>query len=205
MDHYSRQGEPNSSESRIEPFTGIRTTEVHVTHGEYTENDLVFPMPIYTREGDKSTAVNRYSITISSHEGSTTAARRSKLLTRPNNIDRIKWAYTKVAILFAMSIFITWVPSSVNRVYGLRYPNRPSYALNVISALVLPLQGFWNTTIYFTTSLPICKRVWERFKARKETSIGFTVLEMTNRGCRDTDGGSVMEISPQNREIVIPN
>ena len=36
----------------------------------------------------------------------------------------------------AASILITWVPASINRVYGLRYPTDPSYVLNVMSAIV---------------------------------------------------------------------
>lgn len=92
-------------------------------------------------------------------------------------MDKIKWAYTKVALLFAVSILITWVPASVNRVYGLRFPTKPSYILNIGSAVVLPLQGFWNTVIYFTTSLSICRGVWARFKARKGDK-GFQKLGM---------------------------
>lgn len=90
-------------------------------------------------------------------------------------MDKIKWAYTKCAMLFATSILITWVPATVNRVYGLRYPESPSFALNIGSAIVLPLQGFWNTVIYFATSLSICTNVWVRFRSRKQPG-GFAVL-----------------------------
>lgn len=82
-------------------------------------------------------------------------------------MDKIKWAYTRCALLFAISILITWVPASVNRVHGLRYPTQPSFALNIGSAVVLPLQGFWNSVIYFWTSARICKECWRDFKARR--------------------------------------
>jgi len=82
-------------------------------------------------------------------------------------MDKVKWAYFRVAMLFAVSILITWVPASVNRVYGLRYPEHPSYILNIGSAIVLPLQGFWNTVIYFTTSLTICRNVIGRVRRGK--------------------------------------
>ncbi len=102
----------------------------------------------------------------------------------PSTMDRIKWAYTKVALLFAISILVTWVPASVNRVYGLRFPNNPSFALNVCSSIVLPLQGFWNTVIYFTTSLPICKRVWAEIQGKRRGRRGKRKRE---RGCRECE------------------
>jgi hypothetical protein len=48
------------------------------------------------------------------------------------------------------------VPSTVNRVYSLVHPDHPLYVLNLISALVLPLQGFWNAMIYIATSWSQC-------------------------------------------------
>tara|TARA_R110002060_G_scaffold59648_9_gene69477 strand:+ start:875 stop:1219 length:345 start_codon:yes stop_codon:yes gene_type:complete len=54
----------------------------------------------------------------------------------------------------------------VNRVYGLRYPTRPSFALNIGSAIVLPLQGFWNTVVYFWTSWGICGVWWRGWRER---------------------------------------
>lgn len=134
--------------------------------------------------------INRYSVTISSPPDRMVpiTTRRPSGLTRPINI---KLAYTKVAMLFAISILITWVPSSVNRIYGLRYPKQPSYALNIGSAIVLPLQGFWNTVIYFTTSIAICKEVWARLRGREKGSSGFTVMEI--RG--DKERGIVVEMT----------
>jgi hypothetical protein len=55
------------------------------------------------------------------------------------------------------------------KTYRLRYPHNPSFALNIGSALVLPLQGFWNTIIYFMTSMSICRNCWADFqKARQQ-------------------------------------
>jgi len=110
-------------------------------------------------------------------------------------MDKVKWAYTKCALLFAISILITWVPASVNRVHGLRYPKHPSFVLNVGSAIVLPLQGFWNTIIYFSTSLSICRSVWEQLKnerkrGREEKKEGFKMLDVVrgeSRRVRKTD------------------
>jgi len=86
-------------------------------------------------------------------------------------MDRIKYTYTRTALLFCTSILITWVPASVNRVYGLLHPDTPSFGLNAASAVVLNLQGFWNTVIYFVTSLGIWKgilREWEEKTNRRK-------------------------------------
>ena len=86
------------------------------------------------------------------------------------------WGYTKVALLFFISLLITWVssnllsidfqrvqgqsltgtcsqvPSSVNRVYSLIHPELVSLPFTFASGIVLPLMGFWNSVIYITTS-----------------------------------------------------
>ncbi|XTI84913.1 hypothetical protein V2W45_211194 [Cenococcum geophilum] len=66
------------------------------------------------------------------------------------------WGYAKVAMLMFVALFIVWVPSTVNRVYSLVHPDNPLYVLNLMSALVLPLQGFWNAMIYIATSWSQC-------------------------------------------------
>jgi hypothetical protein len=75
------------------------------------------------------------------------------------------WSYTKVSLLFFLAMMITWIPSSANRVYSVVHPNEISLGLAYTSALVLPLQGFWNATIYATTSLSACKELWANIKA----------------------------------------
>lgn len=72
------------------------------------------------------------------------------------------WSYTKVAGLFFIAMMVTWVPSSANRVYSLAHPNEISIGLQYASALVLPLQGFWNAVIYIMTSLPAVKSLYHR-------------------------------------------
>ncbi|KAF3482382.1 putative cAMP receptor-like protein [Arthroderma uncinatum] len=62
------------------------------------------------------------------------------------------WAYSKFAILFFISLLITWLPATINRVYAFAHPEGPSRVLTYIAALVLPLQGFWNTLVYTAVS-----------------------------------------------------
>ena len=101
------------------------------------------------------------------------ASRRSRAA-REDNKAAIK--YTKVALLFFTSLCITWVPSSINRIYDLAHPNEVSYALNFISAIVLPLMGFWNGVIYFATSRAVCAAIlrdlMERWAPRKRIARG---------------------------------
>jgi hypothetical protein len=186
---------PELSSGRAEAFTGIRTTEIEVTYDESDKSDVTCPSPTYGRAEKGSIAMNRYSITITSPDRVVQAPTRlPNMLPRSSNMDRIKWAYTKVAILFAVSIFVTWVPSSVNRVHGLRYPQDPSYFLNISSALVLPLQGFWNTIIYFTTSLSVCRGVWARFRGGQDNTGGCRVLHASHR-TRDNELAGAIEMS----------
>jgi hypothetical protein len=42
-------------------------------------------------------------------------------------------------------------------VYSLAHPEVVSFPLNYASALVLPLQGWWNFVVYVTTSFPATK------------------------------------------------
>ncbi|KAF5867829.1 putative g-protein coupled receptor protein [Botrytis fragariae] len=150
-------------------FTGTRTTEIEVTHGSW-ENGTALntnTTPRYPRASDVNhlrtpakDPESNYRVTISAVPNTTTSSGRGGARRNASSLDKIKWAYTKVAMLFCISILITWVPASVNRVYGLRFPDKPSFVLNIGSAIVLPLQGFWNTVIYFTTSLGICRSVW---------------------------------------------
>ncbi|KAK7723134.1 hypothetical protein SLS57_004691 [Botryosphaeria dothidea] len=71
------------------------------------------------------------------------------------------WGYAKVAFLMFIALFVVWIPSTVNRVWALAHPTEVNYALNVTAAFVLPMQGFWNFTIYVSTSWSQCKDAWE--------------------------------------------
>ncbi|KAI1074583.1 hypothetical protein F5B20DRAFT_574055 [Whalleya microplaca] len=68
------------------------------------------------------------------------------------NMDPVKLAYLRTSFVFAISVFVTWTPSSINRVHDLIYYQSASFALNLASAVVLPLQGVWNAVIFFSTS-----------------------------------------------------
>ncbi|KLU91637.1 G-protein coupled receptor [Magnaporthiopsis poae ATCC 64411] len=80
---------------------------------------------------------------------------------RLRHLDPVKLAYLRTSFVFAISVLVTWTPSSINRVYNLIYPDKVSYPLNLASAAVLPLQGVWNAVIYFSTSWKTLRQEWE--------------------------------------------
>lgn len=67
-------------------------------------------------------------------------------------MDPVKLAYLRTSFVFAISVLVTWTPSSINRVHDLIAKNGASFGLNLASAIVLPLQGVWNAVIFFSTS-----------------------------------------------------
>ena len=70
------------------------------------------------------------------------------------------FGYTKVASLFFVSLLVTWVPSSINRVYSLIYPDTVSVPYAYAAGVVLSLMGFWNSVIYVTTTRDACKTLF---------------------------------------------
>lgn len=194
----------NGTIKPIEPFTGLRTTEIEVTHDPWSGTSLASPTAPATAYSRPKGAKENYSITINATVAPDAPRTPGLFVRRPSSMDKVKWAYTKVAVLFAASILITWVPASANRVYGLRFPNNPSYALNVCSALVLPLQGFWNTVIFFTTSLGICRSTWANFRRGsprkfRTGNVGFHKMDIVHLGGRRDAGNkesdSMVELS----------
>ncbi|KAH6675355.1 G-protein coupled receptor [Plectosphaerella plurivora] len=92
---------------------------------------------------------------------------RARLGSRLKGLDPVKLAYLRTSFIFAISILVTWTPSSINRVNDLVNPEHRSYGLNVATAVVLPLQGVWNAVIYFMTSWDTVKEEYQSAVARR--------------------------------------
>lgn len=193
----------------IPAFSGLRTTEVEVTsdrkHSLIPSPTSATSKSTYAHsklEGARGMGQQKeaYTITISASHLPSSLPSLSwpttpsfpptspsyPTTTHPpkrQGIDKIKYAYTRTALLFAISILITWVPASVNRVYGLRYPEDPSYALNIASAVVLPLQGFWNSILFFGSSATVLKGWWRKRKGVRvrEARMGDGFINLENR------------------------
>ena len=80
--------------------------------------------------------------------------------------NRAAFAYTKVASLFFVSLLVTWVPSSINRVYSLIYPESISVPYAYAAGIVLSLMGFWNSVIYIATSRAACRTLFSNLFRR---------------------------------------
>ncbi|KAI1496202.1 hypothetical protein F5X99DRAFT_414320 [Biscogniauxia marginata] len=86
-----------------------------------------------------------------------------------SHMDPVKLAYLRTSFVFAISVLVTWTPSSINRVHDLIYTNNASFGLNLASSVVLPLQGVWNAVIFFSTSW---KALREEARARRDRRRG---------------------------------
>lgn len=78
------------------------------------------------------------------------------------------WLYARVAFLFFLALLISWVPSSINRLYSLANPNKLNFGLNYVETLVLPLQGFFNAVVYIITSQTACRNLWRSMTGGQE-------------------------------------
>lgn len=139
----------------------VKTTEVSITSESMARTD-----PLWNPElnlSSESRLPGVYSITISSNHGassrtpSNTDSSTDAVQTNPKRkknyeASRAAWVYSKCALLFFTALLVTWIPSSANRVYGIVHDGQTIIALEILSATVLPLQGFWNAVIYIVTS-----------------------------------------------------
>jgi hypothetical protein len=115
------------------------------------------------------TIPNTYRTSHSPHPSQDAPPRRIATIRHPSRLDANKATitYCFTALLFFIALLVTWVPSTINRLYTLIKPNSTSpFGLDFSSSLVLPLQGFWNFVIYAYTSRAACKLLFEDAKAR---------------------------------------
>lgn len=139
----------------------------------------------------------RFPTTDNQHSHQQMSGRRAMTQT-----DNANWAYAKVAVLFFVGLMVTWIPSSANRVYSYVHPGEISLGLEFASAFVLPLQGFWNSIIYATTSIPACKSFWRELRGHKvfssqplrRVSTNFSPNNESSRDPPSSRGGVFTEI-----------
>jgi hypothetical protein len=163
-------------------FTSTKTTEVHVTSetatrvhrpidlsdiGDSRTNSQVdsdrpaYSVSVFTQQQTPRLPASPTFSNTSYYESKEPRGPASELLNsyhipaRRNTAmeaNNAAWSYTKVAVLFFTAMLVTWIPSSANRLYSVVNQNQISPPLLFASSFVLPLQGFWNSVIYFTTS-----------------------------------------------------
>ncbi|KAI9880727.1 MAG: hypothetical protein M1830_001010 [Pleopsidium flavum] len=179
------------------PFISCKTTEVHISNepAGLVRNDS--QTSLCDDHGNRMQGYNPYTVTVEIGSGSsettpprTSGSRRAfHGSNAANEANSAAWGYTKCAMLFFISLIVTWVPSTVNRVYSLVHPEEVNFPLNYASGLVLPLQGFWNAFVYIITSLPASKALYRSLRHRqrppfvpRNSSIGTTQSILPGRG-----------------------
>jgi hypothetical protein len=169
------------------PFTQIVTTEIEITH---EERFIVKDDGSQTTTADRPEPFDPYSVNVQVAPQPQTAhplpaPLRMRGLTREiakAETNAEAWLYARVAFLFFIALLITWVPSSVNRVYAMVNPNKINFALNYVSSFVFPLQGFWNVIVYIITSQTACRRLWTDMTSRNGGRNGTRLTESNFTG-----------------------
>lgn len=106
-----------------------------------------------------------------------------------HEVNNAAWAYTKCAILFFTALLITWIPSSANRVYSLVHNESSLPPLELMSAFVLPLQGWWNAVVYVVTSWGACKGLVDDLRWGRRPTVSDLVGGMKQRKATAEEGG----------------
>lgn len=160
-DDFDLEHEATMSSSRSHSQRTRKKTAANTTSGPavapYTtissiSTNYISPTSTRRRGGAASSGPSRPNRNNRKHWPSRLASGTRHFLAKLGNLDPVKLAYLRTSFVFAISILITWAPSSINRVYTLAYPTRFNFGLNMASAVVLPLQGVWNAVIYCATS-----------------------------------------------------
>ncbi len=93
-------------------------------------------------------------------------------------------------------------PSSANRVYSVVHPDQISLPLEFMSAMVLPLQGFWNMVIYVVTSWKACQMLFADLRLGRRPAAGDMSIGGFGRG--GNAGGFRAQPDPFARRNVSP-
>ncbi|KAG6018309.1 hypothetical protein E4U41_003983, partial [Claviceps citrina] len=154
---------------RAGPFYGTVTTEVQIMRTAVADDEVhLSPQRGHARDGHQHSHHHHHHPFQSSVSAVSATSPRGKTATPPGPLrrfataawstacnlfveDPVKRAYLRTSLLFALSVLATWIPSSLNRIYGL-LAGRSPYPLHVATSAVLPLQGLWNALIFFISS-----------------------------------------------------
>lgn len=104
------------------------------------------------------------------------------------------WSYAKCTLLFFTVLLVTWIPPTCNRMYALIH-GRSLAPLEILTSIVLPLQGFFNCTIYTMTTWSSCKELWRGFRGMFRTS---SVTEI--RSSPEDDNFNMMRIASRSSQ-----
>lgn len=89
------------------------------------------------------------------------------------------WSYAKYTLFFFTALLVTWIPPTWNRMYTLVH-GRSLVPLEILTSIVLPLQGFFNCTVYAMTSWRSCKELWRSIRAALCSSLVSVIRSSPN-------------------------
>lgn len=158
----------------LPPHVAHRTTSRSAWLDSHNDSDSEMALPTQQFETICSSGgQHKKRTTLAGRLGNLTSTASMKL----KRLDPVKMAYLRTSFIFGFSVLITWIPSSVNRLYSLANGGQVSYSLSIASGCVLPLQGVWNAIIFFTTS-------WSAVQAEAriiKTKFGYGVGDCRSR------------------------
>jgi len=152
-----------------DPFAGTIKTEINVVStynpGDAFKADTERGMPHFLGQEEQNTSFDPYTVNVEAEDRRPSKPEIPHLisLTRAAALESANpdaWLYARVAFLFFCALLISWVPSSINRLYSLANPDKLNFGLNYTETFVLPLQGFWNAIVYIITSHIACRNLW---------------------------------------------
>ncbi|PNS21595.1 MMS19 nucleotide excision repair [Sphaceloma murrayae] len=163
------------------PFKAVVTTEVHVTSeplGEEGISSLPAPAVAALPFSDpRPQAQYQADVDVATDYTSNTSDKTVRYPDLPallqvrsytrqvaqDSVNPEAWLYARVAFLFYIALIITWIPSSINRIYSLARPGEVSFALSYMASFLFPLQAFWNLVVYVITSRRACENLMRRW------------------------------------------
>ncbi|KAI9663925.1 MAG: hypothetical protein M1821_007416 [Bathelium mastoideum] len=108
------------------------------------------PLPVSPNTNNGRVSTFSYGSTLRPQTASSDHVRRR--FTASQSANRAALSYFKVALLMFVALSVVWIPSTINRLYTLIAPEKMSFVLNFLAAGVLPMQGFWNASVFLGTS-----------------------------------------------------
>lgn len=185
-----------------EGFYGTAITEIQVTHSSAPTTVYNLPAPkrslgamvshvSFDEERPSNPSTSRtYFSTVTSppvprHMNAPRSMSRSRRALKKSIrkfwiSDPVKRAYLRTSFLFAISVLVTWIPSSLNRIHSWLQGTSP-FEYHVATAAVLPLQGLWNAVIFFVTSSTALRTHWRDFRASRAVEDDTEGLEAEGR------------------------
>ncbi|KAF2435552.1 hypothetical protein EJ08DRAFT_343259 [Tothia fuscella] len=158
---------------------------------------IPFPFPDVARPGTAGRNFRARASQVTTMIGA--SRKQPKLSSSTNKHARI---YALVAFMVFIALLIVWVPATINRIWGIVHKpsktnnNRINTPMNYMSALVLPLQGFFNCLIYCFFSR---KQLYNEFRKR------FRKRSISSGPQKDYEGAQSIKRMPSHEVIAKQN